>query len=135
MLFFSAFFTAGAGDQGIMFGYATDETEECMPLTAILSHKLNSRIAELRRSGQFEWARPDSKAQVTCEYKFEQGAAIPLRVHTVVVSVQHSEKISLENLREEIREHVIKPVIPGKRWSLNSWSEIAPDQKWKIRYA
>jgi len=104
----------GAGDQGIMFGYATDETEECMPLTVILSHKLNSRIAELRRSGQFEWARPDSKAQVTCEYKFERGAAIPLRVHTVVVSVQHSEKISLENLRKEIREHVIKPVIPAQ---------------------
>jgi S-adenosylmethionine synthetase len=97
-----------------MFGYATDETEERMPLTVILSHKLNSRVSQLRRSGQFSWARPDTKAQVTCEYKFVAGAAVPIRVHTVVVSVQHSNEISLETLRKEIREHVIKPVIPGK---------------------
>lgn len=97
-----------------MFGYATDETEECMPLTVILSHKLNARIADLRRSGQFGWARPDSKAQVTCEYKFVNGAAVPVRVHTVVVSVQHSEDITLEALRKEIQEHVIRTVIPGK---------------------
>lgn len=95
-----------------MFGYATDETEECMPLTIILAHKLNKKIADLRRSGEFWWARPDSKTQVTCEYTFDNGACVPQRVHTVVVSVQHSEKISLDDLRVEIMERVIKSVIP-----------------------
>ncbi|KAG5886340.1 hypothetical protein JTB14_000444 [Gonioctena quinquepunctata] len=104
----------GAGDQGLMFGYATDETEECMPLTVVLAHRLNRRIADLRKSGKFWWARPDSKTQVTAEYTFERGACIPRRVHTVVVSVQHSEKISLEELRIAIKEKVIKEVIPAK---------------------
>ncbi|XP_013190261.1 S-adenosylmethionine synthase isoform X1 [Amyelois transitella] len=102
----------GAGDQGLMFGYATDETEECMPLTVVLAHRLNQKIAELRRNGEFWWARPDSKTQVTCEYTFAGGATVPQRVHTVVVSLQHSEKITLETLREEIKEKVIKEVIP-----------------------
>nr|XP_018910509.1 PREDICTED: S-adenosylmethionine synthase isoform X3 [Bemisia tabaci]XP_018910511.1 PREDICTED: S-adenosylmethionine synthase isoform X3 [Bemisia tabaci] len=104
----------GAGDQGLMFGYATDETEECMPLTVVLAHKLNERIADMRRSGVFWWARPDSKTQVTCEYCFQHGACVPLRVHTVVVSIQHSEKITLEELRTEIMNKVIKEVIPTK---------------------
>ncbi|XP_018910512.2 S-adenosylmethionine synthase isoform X4 [Bemisia tabaci] len=104
----------GAGDQGLMFGYATDETEECMPLTVVLAHKLNERIADMRRSGVFWWARPDSKTQVTCEYCFQHGACVPLRVHTVVVSIQHSEKITLEELRSEIMNKVIKEVIPTK---------------------
>jgi len=102
----------GAGDQGLMFGYATDETEECMPLTIILAHKLNKKIAELRRSGEFWWARPDSKTQVTAEYSVDNGACVPQRVHTVVVSIQHSEKITLDDLRQEIMEKVIKDVIP-----------------------
>uniref|UniRef100_A0A6M2DQB4 S-adenosylmethionine synthase n=1 Tax=Xenopsylla cheopis TaxID=163159 RepID=A0A6M2DQB4_XENCH len=104
----------GAGDQGLMFGYATDETEECMPLTVVLSHKLNQRIAELRRSGEFWWARPDSKTQVTAEYLFDHGACVPRRVHTVVVSLQHSDKISLDELRSEVMDKVIKHVIPEK---------------------
>lgn len=104
----------GAGDQGIMFGYATDETEECMPLTVVLSHRLNQRLAHLRRDGTFWWARPDSKSQVTCEYYFDNGACIPQRVHTVVISVQHSEEITLEELRQEVMEKVILEVIPGK---------------------
>ncbi|KAJ8921542.1 hypothetical protein NQ315_003162 [Exocentrus adspersus] len=104
----------GAGDQGLMFGYATDETEECMPLTVVLAHRLNHRIAELRRSGEFWWARPDSKTQVTAEYSFNHGACIPQRVHTVVVSLQHSEKVSLEELREAVKEKVIKQVIPAR---------------------
>ncbi|XP_037913594.1 S-adenosylmethionine synthase isoform X3 [Hermetia illucens] len=102
----------GAGDQGIMFGYATDETEECMPLTVALAHKLNQKIAELRREGVFWWARPDSKTQVTCEYLFDQGSCVPQRVHTIVVSVQHSEKIALDDLRSEVMNKVIKEVIP-----------------------
>lgn len=95
-----------------MFGYATDETEESMPLTIVLAHKLNQKVAELRRSGEFWWARPDSKTQVTAEYLFVDGACVPQRVHTVVVSIQHSEKISLDDLREQIMEKVIKVVIP-----------------------
>lgn len=104
----------GAGDQGLMFGYATDETEECMPLTVVLSHQLNAKIAQLRRSGELAWARPDSKTQVTIEYKYDEGACVPIRVHTVVISLQHSEEITMEKLRKELMEKVIKVVIPQK---------------------
>lgn len=103
----------GAGDQGLMFGYATDETEECMPLTVVLAHKLNQKVADLRRSGEFWWARPDTKTQVTCEYCFSRGACVPRRVHTVVVSVQHSEKIGLKELRAEVMARVVRAVIPA----------------------
>ncbi|XP_050077855.1 S-adenosylmethionine synthase isoform X1 [Anopheles maculipalpis] len=116
----------GAGDQGLMFGYATDETEECMPLTVVLAHRLNEKIAELRRSGDFWWARPDSKTQVTAEYIFESGACIPQRVHTVVVSLQHSDKITLEDLRKEIMDKVIKDVIPAKYFDANTIVHINP---------
>lgn len=116
----------GAGDQGIMFGYATDETEVCMPLTVVLAHKLNEKIADLRRSGEFWWARPDSKTQVTGEYEFNQGRTIPKRVHTVVVSLQHSEKISLEELRSEVAEKVIKEVIPTQYFDENTVVHINP---------
>jgi len=102
----------GAGDQGLMFGYATDETDECMPLTIFLAHALNRKISELRRNGTFGWARPDTKTQVTCEYNNENGAVIPRRVHTIVVSTQHDEEITLDELRSEIMEKVIKVVIP-----------------------
>ncbi|XP_065352380.1 S-adenosylmethionine synthase-like isoform X1 [Cloeon dipterum] len=104
----------GAGDQGIMFGYATDETEECMPLTIVLAHRLNQKLADLRRAGILWWARPDSKSQVTCDYKFVNGACVPQRVHTVVVSIQHSDKISLEQLRDEVENKVIRTVIPAR---------------------
>lgn len=104
----------GAGDQGLMFGYATDETEECMPLTIILAHKLNKQIADCRRSGELAWARPDSKTQVTVEYKIDNGSCVPLRVHTIVISVQHSPDITIEKLRQDLMEHVIKPVVPAK---------------------
>ncbi|XP_035908912.1 S-adenosylmethionine synthase isoform X1 [Anopheles stephensi] len=116
----------GAGDQGLMFGYATDETEECMPLTVVLAHRLNEKIAELRRSGDFWWARPDSKTQVTAEYIFESGACIPQRVHTVVVSLQHSDKITLDELRKEIMDKVIKDVIPAKYYDANTIVHINP---------
>jgi len=106
--------SVGAGDQGIMFGYATDETEECMPLTVVLAHKLNQKLSELRRSGELWWGRPDTKTQITIEYKLEGGACIPLRVHSIVVSTQHSEKIQLEDLRKDVMEKVVKAVIPSK---------------------
>ncbi|NP_956165.1 S-adenosylmethionine synthase isoform type-1 [Danio rerio] len=104
----------GAGDQGLMFGYATDETEECMPLTIVLAHKLNSKMAELRRDGTIPWLRPDSKTQVTVHYKQENGAVIPLRVHTVVISVQHDDNISLEEQQRILKEKVIKAVVPAR---------------------
>ncbi|KAH7356304.1 S-adenosylmethionine synthetase-like protein [Pyrenochaeta sp. MPI-SDFR-AT-0127] len=102
----------GAGDQGIMFGYATDETPELLPLTLILSHKLNSAMTEARKSGTLPWLRPDTKTQVTVEYAHDGGAVVPLRVDTVVVSAQHSEDITTEQLRKEIREKIINKVIP-----------------------
>ncbi|XP_061797545.1 S-adenosylmethionine synthase [Nerophis lumbriciformis] len=104
----------GAGDQGLMFGYATDETEECMPLTIVLAHKLNSKMAELRRNGTIPWLRPDSKTQVTVHYDQKDGAVIPKRVHTVVVSVQHDDCISLEEQKKVLREKVINAVVPAK---------------------
>lgn len=103
----------GAGDQGLMFGYATDETEECMPMTIKLAHDLNRKIAELRRSGVLAWARPDSKTQVTIEYKIKDGSCIPLRVHTIVISVQHSPDVTIEKLRQGLMEHVVKQVVPA----------------------
>lgn len=102
----------GAGDQGLMFGYATDETDECMPLTLVLAHKLNARIAELRRSGKLKWARPDSKTQVTVEYLAKNGACIPVRVHTIVISVQHSEDVTQEHLKKDLMTEVIQAVVP-----------------------
>nr|XP_020458936.1 S-adenosylmethionine synthase-like [Monopterus albus] len=104
----------GAGDQGLMFGYATDETEECMPLTIVLAHKLNSKMAELRRNGTVRWLRPDSKTQVTVHYDQRDGAVIPRRVHTIVISVQHDDYISLEEQKQVLKEKVIDAVVPAK---------------------
>ena len=98
----------GAGDQGLMFGYATDETEEMMPLTAVLSHKLNEKMAACQRDGSIPWLRPDMKTQVTVEYKQEASILTPLRVHTVVISAQHSEDITIEDLRKVIMEKIVK---------------------------
>src|SRR6195952_2682194 len=104
----------GAGDQGIMFGYATDETPELLPLTLLLSHRLNSAMKEARNDGSLPWLRPDTKTQVTVEYRHDGGAVVPIRVDTVVVSAQHSEDITTEQLRKEIKEKIIKKVIPAK---------------------
>jgi len=104
----------GAGDQGIMFGYATDETPELLPLSIQLAHKLNAALKEGRNDGTLPWSRPDTKTQVTVEYAHDGGAVVPLRVDTVVVSAQHSEDITTEQLRKEVKEKVIKKVIPAK---------------------
>ncbi|KAL6717978.1 methionine adenosyltransferase sam2 [Lecanora helva] len=104
----------GAGDQGIMFGYATDETPELFPLTLQLAHKLNKEMSDSRRNGSLPWLRPDTKTQVTIEYEDDNGAVIPKRVDTVVVSAQHSADITTEKLRKEILEKVVKKVIPAK---------------------
>lgn len=104
----------GAGDQGLMFGYATDETENGMPLTCNLSHGLNIEMARLRKAGEMDWLRPDTKTQVTIEYKHDNGAVVPLRVHTVVISTQHSEETTQEFLAKELMEKIVKVVIPAK---------------------
>ena len=103
----------GAGDQGIMFGYATDETPELMPLTIMLAHKLNIAMADARRDGSLPWIRPDTKTQVTVEYKKEEGRWIPLRIDTVVVSLQHADEITTEDLRTEIQKKIVEKVCPA----------------------
>ncbi|KFQ34656.1 S-adenosylmethionine synthase isoform type-1, partial [Mesitornis unicolor] len=118
--------------QGLMFGYATDETEECMPLTIILAHKLNARLAELRRSGELPWLRPDSKTQVTVQYIQENGAVIPVRVHTIVISVQHDETISLENMRTTLKDRVIQVVVPAKYLDEKTIYHLQPSGRFVI---
>jgi len=103
----------GAGDQGIMFGYATDETESLMPLTHMLATSLGARLTEVRKSGVCPWVRPDGKTQVTCEYRNDNGRMIPIRVHTIVISTQHSEDITQDEIKAQLMEHVIKPVVPA----------------------
>jgi len=98
----------GAGDQGLMFGYACDETSELMPLPIHLSHRLVERQSQLRRDGRLNWLRPDAKSQVTLRYVDGK----PDSIDTVVLSTQHDEEISLEKLREAVIEEIIKPVLP-----------------------
>ena len=95
-------------------------------MTVTLSHSLNKKLAELRRDGTLWWARPDSKSQVTIEYGFEKGTCVPRRVHTVVVSVQHSKEVTLETLRKEIMEKVVKEVIPKKFLDADTVYHINP---------
>ena len=104
----------GAGDQGIMFGYATDETPEMLPLTVLLAHALNRAMKDASRDGSLPWLRPDTKTQVTVEYEHDGGAVKPVRVDTVVVSAQHADSVTTEELRKEILEKIIKKVIPAK---------------------
>ncbi|NXL69703.1 METK2 synthase, partial [Leptocoma aspasia] len=122
----------GAGDQGLMFGYATDETEECMPLTIVLAHKLNAKLAELRRTGALSWLRPDSKTQVTVQYMQDRGAVIPIRVHTIVISVQHDEDVCLDEMRDALKEKVIKAVVPPKYLDDDTIYHLQPSGRFVI---
>ncbi|CAH2352962.1 S-adenosylmethionine synthase 2 [[Candida] railenensis] len=122
----------GAGDQGIMFGYATDETEEKLPLTLLLAHKLNAAMAAARRSGELAWLRPDTKTQVTIEYAKDGGAVIPLRVDTIVISTQHAEEITTEDLRSEVIAKIVKKVIPAKYLDDKTKYHIQPSGRFVI---
>ena len=99
----------GAGDQGMMFGYACSETEELMPLPIMMSHRLVRALSEVRRDGRLSYLRPDGKSQVTVEYADDR----PVRIDAIVVSSQHSEEIATDQIRRDIEEHVIRAVVPG----------------------
>jgi S-adenosylmethionine synthetase len=104
----------GAGDQGHMFGYATDETPELMPLTHVLATRLIEKLSILRNNGTLKWLRPDAKTQVTVEYKKDGGHLLPLRVHTVVISTQTDDQVKLPQIRGDLLQLVVKSTIPAK---------------------
>ena len=118
----------GAGDQGLMFGFAVDETEELMPLPISLAHKLSRRLTLARKQGILDYLRPDGKTQVTVEYKKN----VPYRIDTVVVSTQHKEEVSLEKIREDIKREVIEKVIPKELLDNNTKYFINPTGRFVI---
>lgn len=122
----------GAGDQGLMFGYATDETEDLMPLTTVLAHKLNQKLSENRRNGVMPYLYPDTKTQVTVEYEMENGACIPIYVHTVVISTQTSDDVSLEQIQKDLKEKIVKTVIPAKYLRESTIYHLQPSGKFTV---
>ena len=120
--------TGGAGDQGLMFGFACDETEELMPMPIQLAHRLTQRLSEVRKSKKVDCLRPDGKSQVTVEYRDGR----PARVDCVVISTQHGDKISNADLRDAIIEHVIKPIVPAHMLDRNTKFHINPTGRFVI---
>jgi S-adenosylmethionine synthetase len=120
--------TGGAGDQGLMFGFACDETEELMPMPIQLAHRLTQRLSEVRKNRKDSFLRPDGKSQVTVEYRDGK----PARVDCVVVSTQHSEDISTENLRSAVLEQVIKPIVPAHMLDSKTKFHINPTGRFVI---
>ncbi len=121
--------TGGAGDQGMMFGYATDETPELMPAAISLAHKLTRRLTEVRKSGKLSYLRPDGKSQVTIEY---DEAGKPVRIDAVVISTQHAESVSNDELRADILKHVIQAVLPAQWLDENTKYHINPTGRFVI---
>ena len=119
----------GAGDQGMMFGYATNESEELMPMPILLAHRLTMRLSEVRKSGQLDFLRPDGKSQVSVEYDENHK---PLRVDTVVVSTQHSELVDNKRLRAEVLEHVIQAAIPAYLLDADTKYHINPTGRFVV---
>jgi S-adenosylmethionine synthetase len=122
----------GAGDQGIMFGYATDETPSLMPLTHALATQIGLRLTQVRQEGILKWVRPDGKTQVTVEYKRVGGVLTPVRVHTIVISTQHEDGVSNEQIRADLKEHVIKPVVPAKYLTPETIYHLNPSGRFVI---
>jgi S-adenosylmethionine synthetase len=120
--------TGGAGDQGLMFGFACDETAELMPMPIQLAHRLTQRLTDVRKSSKVDFLRPDGKSQVTIEYRDSR----PVRVDTVVISSQHSEKVSNADLRDAITEHVIRPIIPAAMLDNKTKYHINPTGRFVI---
>jgi len=118
----------GAGDQGLMFGYATDETPEFMPLPISLAHKMAQKLTEVRKSGVLNYLRPDGKTQITVEYDGRK----PVRVDTVVVSTQHSESVTTEQLRKDVKKLVIDPILEGGLADENTKYYINPTGRFEI---
>jgi S-adenosylmethionine synthetase len=119
----------GAGDQGMMFGYATNENEEFMPTPIALAHRLTQRLAEARKSGQLEFLRPDGKSQVTVEY---DGNHKPVRVDAVVVSTQHSETVDNKKLRAEVLQHIIQAALPAEMLDADTKYHINPTGRFVV---
>ncbi|HEY1482166.1 MAG TPA: methionine adenosyltransferase [Candidatus Acidoferrum sp.] len=120
--------TGGAGDQGLMFGFACDETAELMPMPIQLAHRLVQRLSEVRKSKKVDFLRPDGKSQVTVEYRDGK----PFRVDTVVISTQHGEKATNDEIRSSVMEHVIKPIIPAKMLDGKTKYHINPTGRFVI---
>src|SRR6202163_3621472 len=120
--------TGGAGDQGLMFGYACDETEELMPLPIMLAHKLVRQLSEIRRAGKLYFLRPDGKRQVSVEYVGNK----PKRIDAVVISTQHDDKISTEELRAEVKKHIIDAVVPSNMVDSSTKYHINPTGRFVI---